>query len=95
MLDYSSIKGEEYFIDECGMTLVAVLPILLDPGLLLEGSHRRFGLAAEDSIHRQGGTHLVQELLEGLHIRARAAVLQQWLPRVMFSTMHFANLHAF
>ena len=59
------------------MGLVAVLAVLLDPGLLLECLHGGFRFASELAVHHKGGTQLIQKLLQGFDVRAGRAVLQQ------------------
>ena len=72
----ANVQGS-FLSHQCRMILVAVLAILLQPCLLLEGFHSRFRLAAEVTIHRQRCAELVQKLLLGLHIRTSRALLQK------------------
>jgi len=59
------------------MGLISVLTVLLDPGLLLESLHSGFRLAAELTVDLKGCSQLIQQFLQGFHVRAGSAVLQQ------------------
>ena len=59
------------------MGLIAVLTVLLQPGLLREGFHSGFRLAAKLAVHFKCGTRLIEQFLQGFDVSPNGAVLQQ------------------